>query len=537
MKVKALFSICALMIIAQAALSQQLSRSAEPQAINGGEFPVYGTDIILLDDAGQDQRYSDIAAAPNGWLYACFTVGSGGFHLTKSTDHGLTWSASPLMLQGYLFSQLSLVACGNDAADLKIFVAGTGSLRANRAASEVILQPFDASMTPGNFRTLDSKSTGGYGGMAIATDFPYPSTGASPYSIGLAFTTHTPPADTAVFMASGDGGNTFTTRKTLGISWGSYGYGDVAIAHARSSGNPAGIYFVAIEEPLSEISGKIWETHNKTAFNSDFNYMVSMDDAAGLSTLCRNPSIACQHNNIANGSGGVTVAILFERYAGVGNFNIAGTGNKDPLGSGFWSRLDITSNSKRNIQPDISFDASLNNFMVTWFDSTAQQLNYTAKGQDLPDPASWQIIKQGYNDQANLIAPHPRVVLNPVKQKAVHVWTAERSGGNGIAMFDPEYPIAGIADRDRMAGSFTSKVYPNPAHGELFIEINSSQTGMVTFEIEDLSGRIVYSATTNLQAGTTVLPAGISGLQSGMYLYRLRSDKGNSQGKFMVSSW
>ena len=533
MKAKAIFLVLLMFINGLLASGQVSNGTMSSLSPSSGDNSKYGTDLIIHDDATQDQNNSCIGVAPNGWLYACYSLITGGFQVARSTDNGVTWTVTALNQPGMDITSMGLVVCGNDANDIRIFVAVSLSVMANRTTGSIVVYTFDATLAGLGEQMLHSMPNAGYHDVAIATDFPFPSSGASPYSIGVLFTTNSPPADTAIFMVSGDGGGTFTTQKVLGISWGNYG--QVALAHGRSPNYQNGIYFAAIAEPTTGSYGKIWETHNQTSFNSDFTFMVSMDDAAGLSNLCKNPSIACQHNNLANGVNGLSVAILFERFSGAGNYNIAGTSNKSPLGGGFWSRLDVTGNTKKNLQPDINFDALSSKFLVTYFDSTSQQLNYVSKNQELTDPSSWEMIKTGYNDQANLTHPFPRVMMHPVKQKAFHIWNGVRSGGNGVSLFEPEYSVTGIADDDVSASDFVRRIFPDPATDRINFEISVNSNEEIILSIYDQSGKIVRNHKFSPGKGIRMISSNLTSLPAGTYLYLIRAHEQIGRGTFIIS--
>lgn len=533
MKTKALFLVALIFLTWVYTSGQVINRAQIIQPLVEGDSPKYGTDIIIHDDATQDQRNAQIGVAPNGWLFACYSLETGGFQLAKSIDHGLTWSVSSVVQPGSFCESMGLSVCGNDASDIRLFIAVSSTIIPGRASASIMVYTFDASLNPLGESQLHSMNDATYHDVAIASDFPFPSTGASPYSVGVVFTTNSSPADTAIFMVSGDGGTNFSTRKVLGISWGKYG--QVALAPGRSLDYPHGIYFIAIEEPTTGLLGKIWETHNISSFNSDFTFMVSMDDAAGLSNLCRNPSIACQHNNVSNGINGLSVAILFERFVNAGNYNIAGASNKSPLGGGFWTRLDVTGNTKHNLQPDISFDPQSNKFLATYFDSTSQQLNYVMKTQELTDPSTWEIVKTGYNDQSNLKAPFPRVLINPVKQKALHIWNGERPGGNGMAVFEPEYSLTGIPGSDKGSAGFVRRVFPDPAHEVINFELaDTGETG-IRVSIFDAAGKQVYDRESFHEKGTRIVSVLLTSLPAGIYQYVIRQTEQISQGTFILS--
>ena len=79
------------------------------------------------------------------------------------------------------------------------------------------------------------------------------------------------------------------------------------------------------------------------------------------------------------------------------------------MSGGSWNQLTVSNSTDDCIQPDISFDPGYGNFLVTYFDSTTQKLFYVYEGLNLPSVNQWTVESSGYNDQANLVAPWPKV--------------------------------------------------------------------------------------------------------------------------------
>ncbi|MBL7139107.1 MAG: exo-alpha-sialidase, partial [Bacteroidales bacterium] len=79
-----------------------LQGSAQSEATNPYMIPtktpnsiLFGTDVVIDDQPGQNQQAVCLSVAFNGWLYAGYTVEEGSSHkwmIMRSTDNGETWS-------------------------------------------------------------------------------------------------------------------------------------------------------------------------------------------------------------------------------------------------------------------------------------------------------------------------------------------------------------------------------------------------------------------------------------------------------------
>ena len=78
------------------------------------------------------------------------------------------------------------------------------------------------------------------------------------------------------------------------------------------------------------------------------------------------------------------------------------------------------------------------------------------------------------------------------------------------------------------------KLFPNPASTEINVDLSSFQEG-TEIQIADLSGRIVYhQANVDSNPGRNTLTIPIKGIDNGIYLMKVLSDKRFFTSKFMV---
>jgi hypothetical protein len=71
--------------------------------------------------------------------------------------------------------------------------------------------------------------------------------------------------------------------------------------------------------------------------------------------------------------------------------------------------------------------------------------------------------------------------------------------------------------------SFITSIYPNPAHTNINVRIESQENARVIIDILDMSGRqLNISELHTLSNGSHILPIEISHLQQGAYIVRIK---------------
>ncbi len=121
--------------------------------------------------------------------------------------------------------------------------------------------------------------------------------------------------------------------------------------------------------------------------------------------------------------------------------------------------------------------------------------------------------------------------LNPSSNNngpAFGLFLALPAGGNFIAL--PAFTsISNISEGLRM------NMFPNPSNGMLNFSFDAKETGRVTIDITDLSGRVVKEIYNNTVSGIQTITANLSELSNGMYVARVTS-KGVTTGNRIVLS-
>ena len=78
------------------------------------------------------------------------------------------------------------------------------------------------------------------------------------------------------------------------------------------------------------------------------------------------------------------------------------------------------------------------------------------------------------------------------------------------------------------------EIYPNPCSQNINVNVNLIYSGQTTFEILDLTGKVVLSKTTTLPLGESSETIDISNLPKGFYIVRLISESGIETSKISI---
>lgn len=76
--------------------------------------------------------------------------------------------------------------------------------------------------------------------------------------------------------------------------------------------------------------------------------------------------------------------------------------------------------------------------------------------------------------------------------------------------------------------SLLSRVYPNPAHGIVYVEMESSKDAVMTAVVTNTSGNTVLQKSIAVTAGTNRLPLNVNRLSSGSYFITITGYNGNT---------
>jgi len=342
--------------------------------------------------------------------------------------------------------------------------------------------------------------------------------------------------DTLYFCSSSNGGMSFDNKRIVTLS--NHHIEKVSLSFGRSLSKPEGRYFVAWDEknPAYAATGHIYTAHTEPYFNSSFTKPVCLDslDPAAIN-MGRNPSIACQLNNVNNDSINLTEVVLFDKFnSSTQRYDISGYYNLQATSHTNFKKLNISNSAHYNIQPSINFNHFDSTFMVTYYDSTTQKLIYLLNDFNLENPDNWQFISTGYNDSSHLAAPYPKVVLNQDQKKGANVWVSEGLIGNGVAMFDAPYSTYTGGTENIFSRKEGFSVYPNPCKSNIIIDFELQKASNVTIAIYNLIGQEVGMITNqDYSSGKHELKCSVN-LLPGSYLCSYKTDDFLTTQKLMV---
>ena len=391
---------------------------------NKVESPQYFNDKMLLGSS-YNQRNVRITAAFNGWLYTAYSTydpysNAGGMTIQCSKNGGLFWYMLDNFTQPNIqYNVFDIVIAGTDTNNLVLYLAAVGTNTFSNTNTMNFVK-YDGRTgaylgTFGNYIAYGSRKV--YD-VAIASDYKFPSSVSTPYSIGVLYSVYGSTRDSVIFVASTNGGASLNVRQPIFTT---VAYcRDVSLDYGRSLTYSNGRYFAAWESVSSSSArnANIYTARNLSAINGVWTAPRNLDSLdSGMQGKCRRPSIAVQQNNVNNDSTNVTAVILVDRdFNGNGtDYDILGFYNRRAASNFNWKRLDIVNTSATyDMQPDIVFDSGNNNFRAVYYDSTGSKLPQKTNGMNLTNTNLWTTITSQYNDlTTNLKQAWPRIDVNP----------------------------------------------------------------------------------------------------------------------------
>lgn len=503
----------------------------------------YYNDVIIQNAPAFDQRRVRLTVAFNGWLYAAYstidtTNGDGGITIRSSRDNGATWTTlDAYSVAGVQYPAFDIVVAGTDTINLTLYLAG---INYNTSSTNYVLFVDRYNATTGAFVGSNFNQQNGTRriyDVSLASDYRNPGVGASPYSIGILYSTYSPSFDSIVFVGSIDGGSSWAVRQPVATT-GNYNR-KVSLAYGRSSSASNGRYFAAWEQLSASNArvGHIFTSRCQSTVDGTWIPKVCLDSvSSSMINLCCNPEIAVQYNGTDNDSGSCTAVVLCQRdyYGNGSDFDLLGFYNKRSHYTNFWNRLDINNSGENDLQPDVTYDPGANNFLAVYYDSTNSKLPYIVNGMNLATPSAWTMINSQYNDlTTNLAAAYPRVEINPMVTQAAHVWNAEGAGGNGVAMFDAEYVVASV--HNDVAASI-SGLFPNPSSSQFTLNYSLNNESATVITVYNMLGEVVESRTPlTTGQGAYTEQFDVSSWSNGVYTVTITNNGHVSSARVVVS--
>jgi hypothetical protein len=525
-------------------LNAQTGRDSGPQTpLQPYKSFLFGFDTYINDNPQQNQRNIAICSAFNGWLYAIYNYYDANSNqeagaLYRSLDNGVSWSELWHGPMGWLHMQvkrMDLLVGGHDTTNMKLFI---GYCMYDSITTDEWLYIVRYDKNGNHAEEFLHEYSLYIRDFAMASDDLFPANTSNPFSFAVVFSTRTYLKDSIIFCSSSNGGISFDNRYKIASS--SNHFHKVALAYGRSPSCNSGRYFAAWEEQENEssVSGHIYTAHSEPGFDSPFTTPVLIDSLdPSTANKASNPVISCQNNSADNDSSNLTEVILFEKYMPENQrFDLAGVYNRKATVSNNFDVFTVDASESNKMQPDICFNAFDSTFIMTYFDSTGQKLPYYAHDFNMTEPDNWNVISTGYNDDANLVSPHPQVVMDFGKQTGVNAWIGMREGGNGASMFDSPYTYyTGDQEQDSDKNKLKIKIFPNPASELTILEFELPTAANVRVKLQNTLGQsFPVFIEAKYATGKHQIKVNISQYDAGIYFLTIHADDTFSSKKLLV---
>lgn len=495
----------------------------------------YANDVVVSNEYFANNRLK-MSVAYNGWIYVVFntlntTENKGGIHILKSTNGGLSWeSLIEFAYENENYPLFDIQVVGNSESDLYLYLAGVNT---NVNNVGIFIDKYNAiagNLISGNSVLISSIGAITINDVDLETDYRSPSANAAPYSIGLAYSYRGLSHDSIDFVVSNNGGQTFLSPKNIYTT--TNHIKKISLAYGKSASVSNGGYNIAWDEftNINDNFGKIYTSG--TINNIDGNWIspICLDDISmATQNKCKNPSMASQYGMTDNSSSSFTSVVFVENSE---NNDINNTGLvmfKNPTAhiTNTWSGFSFgAAQSGVKKQPCVAYDSVNQNFLLTYFDSTAQKLPYYYASTN--NITSWNIVTSGYNDEGrNLFNPNPRVEINPVNSQVAHAWFADELNIS-VPLFDAEYStsIKQILDNKSIT------IYPNPVKNKIYISLQDVDSNeALHLNMYNSIGQLVYSTEINILHETI----DVSHLENGIYQMIISSKSKNVGAKIIIN--
>jgi len=516
---------------------------------------LFGKDVIISDEADQNQRNIAICSAFNGWLYAAYwypiTIFNEGFLYTRpvikihiSTDYGMNWteltSIEVTEVNKYV-AGLKIVTTGQTNQDIKIIIGYRWTHTDDpHWSGKAIVARYNG--ITGAFEDIIFQSAPGIEilDIALASDVNYPAEGANPNSLALLLSKldQWVDDDSITVYTSSNGGMSFDGHKSITGYSNSGWFRRVSLAYGFSPTCNNGTYYACWEKKAPGFRD-LYVAHSTPNFDSPFTSPVRIDSLDPATTsMCRNPAISCQYSNTNNDSSNLTEVIVFEKYLPDDErWELAGCYNLQSASSSHFHPFSVSAGTNILVQPDICFNDDNSKFYLAYYDSTGAKLPLLEKDVNMADPSSWTVVSPDYHDLFTLSAPAPQVSYNFGKQDVVNVWTSKRSNGNKAALFDAPYSTYTAIHQNATTNNKESVIaYPNPCSFKINFSFNLSSVERIQISLYNLLGQqIKVICDKTWPSGEWLIAGDIASVPNGSYFYVYQSDKVTKAGKIQIS--
>lgn len=533
-------------------ISSCLLLAFSAQAQYKPQAPVYGADVQIYSYFDCMHSTSKVSVADNGWIYVISLVEAPSiayqaWRVFRSIDEGITffymcdWA---YYTTDYILKDVDMVVTGNDPTNINIWVAeisNSGTVTPHNAYARVTRWDADGNSLGTPYYLDYGAAPNETYNIAIATDYRSPGTGYAPFAIGVTFTGHFMGNDWLTYAFSLDGGITFTGTDPYSET-GPGSLGRVSLAYGITNWYDWGRYVIAFEMNKSGDLGDIGVIGNYTDNDGgswttpvavNLNYSPS-------SQKCRFPTVSAMDNLAIEPSvynffpfvvafeewslGPTAIDLMFASL----NPGISPT-TTQPVLTDFTYYWMGSGSGYNETEPNLAFDRTYNNFLLTYASGDNNQLYYKVTYFEDVQSGLWA----DYGNYRDAITPltwdvAPKVDINLSKSQVCFSWVEQASDFTESVYFDAEWSTVGIKDQPGNTEAAAFGLYPNPAKDKVNVEIR--KTGEYTMIITDNMGRDIVNKV--VTGGNQIVS--LDNFSKGIYMVRIFGKDFDSSRKLIV---
>lgn len=486
----------------------------------------YGTDVIVRHLAGRYYSAPKISVAYDqsiyyARLYSFTPTGTmNDLEILVSTDHGATFTMYDHFVSPNKYSSFDLLAAGNNASNFGLFIAFATN-DSNSFMNQFQLWKYD---TAGTSVTLLNESYSGYRNrwfrsIGIVSDYRQKNSNSAPYSLSVA-AIKDGLGDTVIVWTDEEGG-TNLHRKAVASTDRHFRNLSIAIGTANSADDYGRLgiaydQYQNIEDTLGAVKATFIYPNNGNAACGPFDVGYDL-------ISCRNPCIMMSQTSGAMDD--IRTIIMYEHAISSQILIHARLADDILTGSPDFSGYPIIAEgSGKNLYPYGVYDPAGSNFMITYYNTTANSLTYALKSLSSPADNNPVISKTNYRDAStpSTTPVNPRVDIDLTAMKAVFAWN-----DNYVNMFDAENTPASITEASPN-GQKVMQVYPNPTSD--FINIKTTNEDGYTIALYNITGQEVLM--NNFQGSSHRL--NLQNIPKGYYLLKITSGISSYSEKLII---
>lgn len=490
--------------------------------------PMFGKDIVLSDIPSQDQSNVAICSASNGLMYAGLIYRQSNQRnlvILKTEDHGFNWSViyDEVASFAYVIKDFNMVLNGA-SSNLKLFLGWITYDTINNIGTGHVLR-FNA-----NTAQLETFIDLGVqvNGLTLATDYMFPPSSTSSYTIGLLYSKRTSTNDTIFFCSSEQGNLNFSNKRVVATTPASFK--KVGLSYGYSPQLNTGRYFATWERQasLDDSLGSIFTAHSEPNFDSPFTAPVCLDCfEPSIAGKVRNPFIAVQCGNSESDSSDLTQVVVFEKYdPASGQYDIMGAYNLQSTSGSYYQLTTINGPVSGRLTPDIVYNPYISSYTLTFLDQNTGKLPFFTNSVNLISPANWNVITNGYNDSVVSTYAQPVIAVDHGQHSGLNAWLGKRNNQNRVALFDfPNSTYTWSPPENNSDQKQGFNVYPNPCSENFSMEFNLKRSQLIKVDLISPEGKVLSSLYNGLaNPGMNTINLKLSERPAGIYFISLQSE-------------